>query len=385
MSTFSVPIIRIEALEPIPGADAIELAVVGGYRSVVQKGLHTVGNLAVYIPEQSVLPDNLIETMGLTGRLAGANKNRVKAIRLRGCLSQGLLYPVTALNNGFDGYAVQLPTTMFRVTEGEDVADRLGIVKYEVAVPAAMAGEVYAAGQHLTVPYDIENLKWHMDVIAEGEEVVMTEKLHGTFTGIGILPRGDWDDKHFLGRFVVFSKGLGAKGLAFKDVEANASNLYVRTLMEEQIFGKLQSMMEMIEGEGGGFDVPLFFLGEIFGQGVQDLAYGMTTPSFRLFDVVTGYRGDQRFFDHGERLRLAKLLGIATVPELYVGPFSHEAVSKVTNGKDTLSGSHVREGVVITPTVNRYEPSLGRVILKSVSEAYLLRKNKDGSEPTEYN
>jgi hypothetical protein len=49
MSTFQVNVIKINAIEPIEGADAIELAVVGDYRSVVRKGQFKAGNLAVYI------------------------------------------------------------------------------------------------------------------------------------------------------------------------------------------------------------------------------------------------------------------------------------------------------------------------------------------------
>jgi len=94
MSTFAVKATRIRSIEPIEGADMIELAVVGDYRSVVRKGDYKSGQLAVYIPEGAVLPEWLIERMGLTGKLAGKQKNRVKAVRLRGCLSQGLLYPV---------------------------------------------------------------------------------------------------------------------------------------------------------------------------------------------------------------------------------------------------------------------------------------------------
>jgi RNA ligase (TIGR02306 family) len=91
MSTFTAPVVRIRAIEAIPGADAIELAVVGDYRSVVRKGQFQPGSVAVYLPESAIVPDALLEQLGLTGKLAGPDKNRVKAIKLRGCLSQGIL------------------------------------------------------------------------------------------------------------------------------------------------------------------------------------------------------------------------------------------------------------------------------------------------------
>ena len=64
MSSFDVKVTRIRAIEPIENADAIELAVVGDYRSVTRKGDFRAGELAVYIPEASVLPEWLIEKMG---------------------------------------------------------------------------------------------------------------------------------------------------------------------------------------------------------------------------------------------------------------------------------------------------------------------------------
>ena len=87
---------RIHALriEPHPNADRLELAAVGGFRCVVGKDSFTDGDLAAYIPEGAVCPDWLIAELGLEGKLAGAGKNRVKAVRLRGALSQVLVYPV---------------------------------------------------------------------------------------------------------------------------------------------------------------------------------------------------------------------------------------------------------------------------------------------------
>lgn len=204
--------------------------------------------------------------------------------------------------------------------------------------------------------------------------------VHNSFTGVGILPRELWDEKHFLGRFVVFSKGLGSKGLCFKDNEANTNNLYVRTLLKFDIFEKLGALMESMEEENG-FDVPMFLLGETFGPGVQDLSYGKETR-FRLFDVCVGFRGEQSFFGYEARKFLADHLGIDMVPVLYKGPYSAEVVTQYTNGKETVSGKeqHIREGIVITPAEERDEEGLGRLILKSVSEHYLLRSG----DATEY-
>lgn len=74
-----------------PDADALELAQVGLYRAVVAKGAYRTGEAALYIPGQAVLPLAPVEELGLTGRPAGGNSDRVKAVRLRGELSQGIV------------------------------------------------------------------------------------------------------------------------------------------------------------------------------------------------------------------------------------------------------------------------------------------------------
>ena len=69
----------------------LELAQIGEYRAVVPRGQYSTGDWAIYIPEQAIVPDELLAELGLTRRLAGQRKNRVKATRFRGELSQGLV------------------------------------------------------------------------------------------------------------------------------------------------------------------------------------------------------------------------------------------------------------------------------------------------------
>lgn len=375
MSTFSVKVIRIRAIEPIENADAIELAVIGDYRSVVKKNEFSKGDLAVYIPEAALVPDWLLEKMGLTGRLAGKDKNRVKAVKLRGCLSQGILYPVRQLKKTTASLEYTADGDVIVVNEGDDVADLLKIVKWEPEIPAQFAGELYNAGTRFTINYDVENFKKFPDVLVEGEDVVFTEKLHGTFCGVGILPKKDANPKHWHDRIVVFSKGLGARGLCFTNTENNSRNVYIRALTKKKVFENLLRVYDNI-------DVPVFILGEVFGKGVQDLAYD-TDLDFRVFDVAGGYRDEEQAFWPWELVETtAWSLGLQSVPALYKGPFSKEKMIEYTTGKESVSGkeAHIREGIVIKPWNERVVDDLGRVILKSVSEDYLLRKGG-----TEYN
>lgn len=393
MSTFAVKVIRIDGIEPIAGADNIECAVIGDYRSVVLKGQFAVGQLAAYIPEGAVLPRNVLRALNMwdnekqIGRLAGSAGDRVKAIKLRGQLSQGLLYPVDSgkdVGHPFINVLDDLDNigSMVLVQEGDDLASELGIVKYEPPVPVHLSGDVYAAGTALTVGYDIENFKAYPDVLVEGEEVVMTSKLHGTFCGVGILPPADQDDRHYQRKFVVFSKGLGAQGLCFKDSERSLNTVYFRALLQDQVFERLERAVDLY-ADVNTLDTPLFVLGEVFGKGVQDLEYGMNGIAFRAFDVCFGYRGNQRYFGRDMFHSFTDSLGIERVPEVYVGPFNKQVMAEHTGGKENVSGKglHVNEGVVIKPVEERYDSNLGRVILKSVSEQYLLRKGK----ATEFN
>lgn len=333
-----------------PNADALELAQVGLYRAVVAKGVYRTGDVAVYIPEQSVLPAGLIEELGLTGRLAGSNADRVKAVRLRGELSQGIVCRPGVLAD-FD--------LARAAADGVDFAERLGITKWVPPVPTSMSGDVEAAPELL--PWvDIENIQRYPDVFAEGEAVVLTEKLHGSACLVTYVA----DE----GRVHVSSKGFGAKSLALKE---DPRNLYWRAVRGHGVAEVAARVAERL----GARRVGVF--GEVYGAGVQDLTYGADgrrdTLGFAVFDVAAEIDGSVRWLD------AAEVLGgeLPLVPRLYEGPYDIERVLEVATGRETVSGKglHLREGVVIRSAVERYSPVTGgRAIAKAVSPAYLTRK-----------
>lgn len=351
MSTFSC---RVEAItiQPHPNADRLEIGKVGEFPVVVGKGLYKTGDLVAYLPEASVLPEALIAELELTGKLAGREKNRVVAMRLRDSYSLGLCVRARP-----------------HWKLGDDVTAELGVTKYEPEIPTHLAGEVYNAGRDKCVSYDIENWQRHPGVFPKGEEVVYSEKCHGTFAAIGIASDGT---------VIVHSKGLGAQGLAFKlDAEKNTSNVYVKTLyLDERYHERLRP------GE--------YVLGEIMGGGVQkDFTYGVKRPIFRVFDVTTssteGIDGnlDRTWLDDAALDAFCKERGFVRVPILYRGPFSADLLQQHANGNTTFDDTHMREGVVVRPVVERSAEIDGRTQraqLKFVSEAYRLRKG--GTEYT---
>ena len=380
MSKFEVKIKRIKSVKHHENADRLDVVQIDDYQCITSRDTFVENSLIVYIPEAAIVPDWLISELGLEGKLAGKDKNRVKAVKLRGILSQGLIYQVhsTRLRDGY-GYSISRPLTdhqlpmACRVHEGSDVTDFLGITKWEPPIPTCMNGEVYNAFGY-TLTYDIENIKRHPDVFEDGEEVSITEKIHGTWSCFGSHPMVDVP--------VITSKGLSEKGLAFKFNDANKGNLYIRTFHsgtenEKTIIERAAEELDILL-----MDTPLYLLGEIFGMGVQDLLYGIDKPQFRLFDIYLGEPGQGKYVDAAKLPRIANALGVGTVPELYVGPYSKDIVQQYTDGDETVSGqaAHMREGVVIKPTTERRDTVLGRVFLKSVSEAYLLRKGKKTTE-----
>jgi RNA ligase (TIGR02306 family) len=369
VSTFRVPVESI-TVEPHPNADALEIATIQGYQSLVRKGAFKSGDLVAYIPEASILPSALIEEMGLTGWLAGGESNRVKAIRLRGTVSQGLCYPARA------GWV-----------EGQDVAAELGIIKWEPMQPVE-AGiprvrrmdnpNAFMVGANRAISYDIEAYKAHAKrgILQEGEPVTYTEKIHGSWVSFGLMPPHLAHPEY--GDFLVSSKGFSQRGLALKP-EESANTWYWRAAREFGIEAKLRKFA----ANNLAIPIPVFVIGEVFGQGVQDLDYGQPL-TFRAFDVFVGSpnpeapeaeRGNY-LGDDGVDLALG-LMELERVPVLYRGPWSMQTMRDFTDGRETISGGakHIREGIVVRPVAERTHPVVGRVILKSVSADYLLRKN----------
>ncbi len=359
MSTLRVTA-EVLTVQEHPNADALELAQVGLYRAVVAKGAFRTGETAVYIPEQAVLPVELIEELGLTGRLAGSRSDRVRAVRLRGELSQGIVCLPKALAD------VDLAQAAL---DGTDFAERLGIVKWVPPIPPTMDGDVEHAPDLL--PWvDIENIQRFPGIFEPGEAVVLTEKLHGSACLLTYFAEreGDDEDEYEAGRVQVSSKGFGAKSLALKE---DPRNLYWRAIRGHGVPEAAARLAERL----GARRVGIF--GEVYGAGVQDLAYGADgrreTLGYAVFDVSAEIDGVVRWLD------AAQLLDgeLPLVPRLYEGPYDIERVLEVASGRETVSGRglHLREGVVIRPATERYSAVTGgRAIAKAVSPAYLTRK-----------
>lgn len=194
--------------------------------------------------------------------------------------------------------------------------------------------------------------------------------VHNTWCAAGIVPELEHPEIED-GKFVVSSKGLSGQGLAFKFNEQNANNVYLKA------FWSIKNVLQSISDDLG----TVYILGEIFGP-IQDLRYGFLTPQFRVFDIYVGRPTMGYYLDMLTVINICNKYGLQHVPVLYRGPFTREILKQYTDGKETVSGlsQHIREGVVINVVPERFHPKLGRVVVKSVSEDYLTRKNKDATE-----
>jgi RNA ligase (TIGR02306 family) len=133
---------KIAAIEPIEGADAIEVAVVDGWKVVVKKGEFAVDSLAVYLEIDSWVPTELAPFLTKAGHFPkvfeGVEGERLRTVKLRGQISQGLLLPIKSINafktlsSGEDD--------SFDLCPDFDVTERLGIIKWERPMNAQLAG-----------------------------------------------------------------------------------------------------------------------------------------------------------------------------------------------------------------------------------------------------
>lgn len=365
MSSFYVPVFKVGQVLPHPNADKLDLVNYKGYTCIVVKDTIKQDDLVAYIPEASIVPEYILDSLGLKGssKLAGKDHNRVKAVSLRGIFSQGLLYKP------------EIP-----VVEGEDVASKLGIIKYIPEVPVSLKGACKSLGSHATLRYDIENIKHYPDGIVKGTEVFCTEKIHGTFTEFG-LHKEPLSDENM---FIVTSKGLASKGLVLKRDEENKNNLYVRMFEQLDMENKLLKLQQHLDT-----DQNVYILGETFGPGIQDLNYGGEVQ-FRCFDMYVGSPGKGHYLNLDELLEASCVLGLQNPPLVYRGPYDYDLIVSMTDGGDkpaleAVSGAskHIREGLVVRTVIESKANNLPfRAQLKSVSKHYLLR-GKD-SNTTEF-
>ena len=333
---------KIDALRPIPDADAIECAVIGGWTAVVKKGEFTAGDLAVYCEIDSWIPHTLAPFLskGKEPRVYdGIQGERLRTMKLRGQLSQGLLLPFAIMKPFFDDILF---------TEGVDVSELLGIVKYEAPVPAQLAGEVkgmFPGWIQKTDQERVQNLKEELDYWLREQHVwEITEKLDGSSMTV-YLRDGEF--------------GVCSRNLELKPSETNS-------LWKVAVRNDLELKLRRANRN-------LALQGELIGEGIQGNPYKQKGQEFFLFDI---YDIDtSKYFTPAERNAFVEEHDIKHVPVLAFGAElwdtlginSIDGILRFAEGKSVMGmiGCE-REGVV-------FKSKAMQCSFKAISNKFLLR------------
>lgn len=128
---------RIAEVKPIEGADLIEAYRVGGWWVVDSKGKYQVDDKVVYCEVDSWVPTEVAPFLSKgkePKEYNGVKGERLRSVKLRGQVSQGLFLPVSVCIEAFGCIPM--------LVEGQDVSEWVNIQKWEAPIPACLAGEV---------------------------------------------------------------------------------------------------------------------------------------------------------------------------------------------------------------------------------------------------
>lgn len=334
---------RITDIRPIEGADAIECAVVGGWTVVVKRGEFYVGQLALYIEIDSWVPHSIAPFLskGKEPReFDGIKGERLRTVKLRGQLSQGLLLPLDTEDNAALVYnGITLPCI-----EDYDASEHFGIVKWEAPIPAQLAGQVRGTFPGFISKTDqerIQNLTAQLNEWQGNEKFTweVTEKLDGSSMTVYVR---DEDE------------GVCSRNLELK---LDPANTFWKVAIQENLIEKLRR---------SGRNLAL--QGELIGEGIQGNPYAIKGHTFRLFDIYDIDRGI--YLQPLERRVFAETHGIEHVPVLAKEMVLQEFVQGIlamAEGKSELNNKVEREGLVFKCNSN------DGPTFKAISNKFLLK------------
>ncbi len=395
-------VICISELIKHPNADQLSLIHIGGYQVVVRTENYSVGDLAIFIQPDSVVPD--IPQFSWIWEKDGAGNprvftgpvpeeyRRVTVRKFRKEISEGLLVPLRDFPQFYDSIpqligSGETPVEYPIVKPGEDVASPLGITHWEPKEDADTTGEnEQAPGRKFRFPrtlsgwfwlvkswigikppqehevgverpvYDVENYKNFVGAILPGEECWATEKIHGSNA------RYTYQDGHMY---------------------AGSRNLWKSEAAQGCIWRRVLAVNPLISA-WCKFHRGYTLYGEVVPT-QKNFHYGATAenPRFFLFDVRNP-KGEwvERGSDEWFILNVSEFLTDLTVPVVYCGPFDEGKFKTLADGPSLVPGAnHIREGIVVKPmreaqAIDRGVRGLGRVQLKLVSNKFL---EKDGA------
>ncbi len=338
---------KIAEISPIEGADKIEKARINDWWCVVKKGEFTTGDLAIYFEIDSLLPsDNEIFSFlekGTKKKVMNIGGNvytgyRLKTIRLRGQVSQGLALPISSL------------PFQEKYAEGDDVSEIMGIVKYEQPIPAVLSGKVKGNFPGFLPKTDEERVQNIGDVIErhKGEKFYITEKIDGSsmtvFKKDGVL-------------------GVCSRNLELLETEGNS-------------FWKMARLLELEDRIPDGIAIQ----GELFGEGIQQNPLKLQGLHFRVYNVYDFL--NSKYLNFTDMRNFCEIKHLETVPiisENYILTDNTPEIIAMADGNSRISEACKREGLVFRPLVEKIEAirgSMQRLSFKAISNEYLLAEKE---------
>jgi RNA ligase (TIGR02306 family) len=334
---------RIAEVKAIEGADKIVAYRVDVWFVVDSKDKYQVNDLVVYCEPDSWIPHSIAPFLTKPDQFPkvykGVEGQKLRTIRLKGQLSQGLLLPINVLaiqtNSGsylgqWDGF------------EGHDVTERLGIQKWEADIPAQLQGQMKGSFPSFIRKTDQEriqnmhNLQQYQDTLFE-----VTEKLEGSSISI-FFNNGEF--------------GVCSRNVELKD---DGANTFWRVTKQYGLEEKLRSLGRNIAIQG-----------ELIGPNIQGNIYKLQAPDFYVFDMFDIDK--QEYLSASERIELSVgTLSLKHTPVIghLKGLDSTQAYLDLSEGKSVLNPNQEREGLV-------FKALDGSFSFKVISNRYLL-KQKD--------
>ncbi len=340
---------RIDALNPIEGADKIEVATVGGWKVVCQKGLYNVGDLVIYCEIDSFIPTEVAPFLTKEGQepkeYNGVKGERLRTVKLRGVTSQGLLLSLSETDVLYNDSTSHTKMSELNLEEGSDVTKLLGILKYEPPIPACLAGEVKGLFPSWGRKTDQERCQNLVNEIQEAYDndikFEVTVKLDGSSCTVGTS---------IYGEYVVCSRNMSLrleqKGNTFVDVCKKYD---------------LEANTKKFAG--------LLISGELMGSGIQGNKEGLKDHDIYVFDIYDTRTG--KYLNEDDRSLIVKKLGLKHVPVLHKSVTLKEL--QLHNINDILAfadgpslNNNKREGIV-------FKSEDGAFSFKAISNAWLIK------------
>ena len=381
-SDLIIEVCTIDAILPHTNSDNLEIAQIKGWRVIVKKGENKVGDRVIYFPPETMLPEYTSRSLGIYKYLKGSDvsNKRIGQIKLRGEASLGLIIPIDPTWEEKQVWEI-----------GKDVLDFFGAQKYQPPVLATnnVKHGITCKQNPLFIKYtDIQNLRHFPKAFTDGEEVIVTEKIHGQNLRFGMI-NGEWvagSHNFQKGRPEREKISLWKKVKNYFDLNHRDEIDEIHPEMHDPFWYPyvVNPIHEMINDLSKNHKIVILF-GESYGT-IQK-GYGYDCPKgqrarLRAFDLYI----DGKYLNFDDFKNTCDAYSVLTVPVLARIPYTLDAIKALSEGDTTLGASHIREGVVVKPVIERQSNEIknkGRLILKYVSDSYLCSKGHEEGDTTD--